>query len=33
MKEQISALMDGDLALEDAEYLMTAIKANGEATQ
>ena len=30
MKEQISALMDGDLALEDAEYLMTALKADGE---
>lgn len=30
MKEQISALMDDDLALEDAEYLMTALKANGE---
>ena len=30
MKEQISALMDDDLALEDAEYLMTALKAHGE---
>ena len=30
MKEQISALMDDDLVLEDAEYLMTALKANGE---
>lgn len=33
MKDQISALMDDDLALEDAEYLMTAIKANGEAAK
>ena len=33
MKEQISALMDDDLALEDAEYLMTALKANGEAAK
>lgn len=33
MKEQISALMDDDLALDDAEYLMTAIKANGEAAE
>ena len=33
MKEQISALMDNDLALEDAEYLMTALKANGEAAK
>ena len=33
MKEQISALMDDDLALEDAEYLMTALKANGEAAE
>ena len=30
MKEQISALMDDDLALKDAEYLMTALKAKGE---
>ena len=33
MKEQISALMDDDLALEDAEYLMTALKADGEAAK
>lgn len=33
MKEQISALMDGDLDLAEAEYLMTAIKANGEAAE
>ena len=33
MKEQISALMDGDLVLDEAEYLMTAIKANGEAAE
>lgn len=33
MKEQISALMDNDLALEDAEFLMTALKANGEASK
>ena len=33
MKEQISALMDDDLLLEDAEYLMTALKANGEAAK
>lgn len=33
MKEQISALMDNDLALEDAEYLMTALNANGEAAK
>lgn len=33
MKEQISALMDDDLALEDAEYLMTALKASGEAAK
>jgi len=33
LKEQISALMDEDLALEDAEYLMTALKANGEAAK
>ena len=33
MKEQISALMDNDLALEDAEYLMTALKANGDAAK
>lgn len=33
MKEKISALMDGDLALKDAEYLMTAIKAKGEAAE
>jgi sigma-E factor negative regulatory protein RseA len=33
LKEQISALMDDDLALEDAEYLMTAIKANGESAK
>jgi len=33
MKEKISALMDGDLALQDAEYLMTAIKAKGEAAE
>lgn len=28
MKEKISALIDNDLAIEDAEYLMTALKAN-----
>lgn len=28
LKEKISALIDNDLALEDAEYLMTAMKAN-----
>lgn len=33
MKEHISALMDNDLALEDAEYLMTALKANGDAAK
>jgi len=33
LKEQISALMDEDLALEDAEYLMTTLKANGEAAK
>jgi sigma-E factor negative regulatory protein RseA len=33
LKEQISALMDDDLVLEDAEYLMTALKANGEAAK
>jgi sigma-E factor negative regulatory protein RseA len=33
MKEKISALMDGDLAIEDAEYLMTAMKAKGEAAE
>jgi len=33
LKEQISALMDNDLALEDAEFLMTALKANGEASK
>lgn len=33
LKEKISALMDGDLALEDAEYLMTAVKANGEVAE
>ncbi len=33
MKEKISALMDGDLVLEDAEYLMTALKTNGEAAK
>lgn len=33
MKEKISALMDGDLVLDDAEYLMTAVKANGEAAE
>lgn len=33
MKEKISALMDGDLALEDAEYLMTAMKAKGETAE
>ena len=33
MKEQISALMDNDLALEDAEFLMTALKANGQASK
>ena len=33
MKDKISALMDGDLALKDAEYLMTAIKAKGEAAE
>jgi sigma-E factor negative regulatory protein RseA len=33
LKEQISALMDNDLALEDAEYLMTALNANGEAAK
>lgn len=30
MKEQISALMDGELALNSSEYLFTAIKAGGE---
>jgi len=33
MKEKISALMDGDLAVEDAEYLMKAMKAKGEAAE
>ncbi len=33
MKEKISALMDGDLAIDDAEYLMTAVKANGEVAE
>lgn len=33
LKEQISSLMDGDLALEDAGYLMTAIKGHGEAAE
>lgn len=28
MKEKISALIDNDLALEDSEYLLTAMKAN-----
>jgi len=30
LKEKISALMDGDLAIEDAEYLMKAVKTDGE---
>jgi negative regulator of sigma E activity len=33
MKEKISALMDGDLAIEDAEYLMTSMKTKGEAAE
>lgn len=33
MKEHISALMDDDMALEDAEYLMTALKVHGEASK
>ena len=33
MKEKISALMDGDLAVEDAEYLLKAMKAKGEAAE
>lgn len=33
MKEKISSLMDGGLALEDAEYLMTALKVDGEAAE
>ena len=33
MKEKISALMDGDLAIEDAEYLMTSIKVKDEAAE
>ncbi|MCB5191675.1 sigma-E factor negative regulatory protein [Methylobacillus arboreus] len=33
MKSQISALMDGDVALEDAEYLYTTLKSGGETTQ
>lgn len=33
MKSQISALIDDDLALEDAEYLYTTLKSGGESTQ
>lgn len=33
MKSQISALMDGDMALEDAEYLYTTLKSGGESTR
>ena len=30
MKDQISALMDGELALNSSEHIFTAIKAGGE---
>jgi sigma-E factor negative regulatory protein RseA len=33
MKDQISALMDGELALNSSEHLMTAIKAGGECSE
>jgi len=33
LKEKISALMDDDLALEDAEYLMAALQTNGQAAE
>lgn len=33
MSEQISALMDDEIAVEDAEYLITSIHANKQASQ
>ncbi len=33
MKDQISALMDDEISLKDAEYLYTALKANGESRE
>jgi sigma-E factor negative regulatory protein RseA len=33
MKDQISALMDDEISLQDAEYLYTALKANGESRE
>ncbi|MCB5184801.1 sigma-E factor negative regulatory protein [Methylobacillus gramineus] len=33
MKSQISALIDADLALEDAEYLYTTLKSGGESSE
>lgn len=33
MKSQVSALIDGDIALEDAEYLYTTLKSGGESTR
>lgn len=30
MKNQLSALIDGEFEIEDSEHLMTALKANGE---
>ncbi|HEY8119370.1 MAG TPA: sigma-E factor negative regulatory protein [Methylophilaceae bacterium] len=33
MKDQISALMDDELALESSEHLLTAVKTGGEASE
>ncbi|CAG0993188.1 Anti-sigma-E factor RseA [Methylophilaceae bacterium] len=33
MKDQISALMDDEISLSDAEYLYTALKAGGESSE
>lgn len=33
MKDQISALMDGELALNSSDHLITAIKAGGESSE
>lgn len=33
MKDQISALIDDEISLKDAEYLYTALKANGESRE
>jgi sigma-E factor negative regulatory protein RseA len=33
MKNQLSALVDGEFEIEDSEHIMTALKSNGEITE